>query len=395
MREVRPLTAADIDAAVAIRSFAQWGRVDDDHKQRFARSVPRSLGSFQDGTLAAIATMHEFDVYVGGSKVTFGGLAGVATSPTHRRKGHVAGLLRAWYERLHDDGIGLSGEFPFDPSFYARYGYQTLVNGCVFDMPVERLPRGAHDAVEIGPDRWAELAPIHAAYARRFSLALARTDAMRDHWRTVLAPFWATTPFHAFLMEDAYLIFSVDDSQDAPTYPKVLVRDVAYASPAGRDAVFAFLADLAGRVARVRIHLPPGDPLLAMWSSWYATESISYQVRVVDVERALAPLRGEHERSFSLLLRDGECPWNDGVFDVQLTADGCSAKRSPSAARAVGPGAADVALDVNTLAALLFGAVDPAAAVATGLAEGDGGAIIDLARLVSGCPTYVSTADHF
>ena len=395
MREVRPLGDGDVAAAVAIRAFAQWGRDDDAHRERYARYVPRTIGSFADGTLAAIATVHELDAYVAGVKTTVGGLAGVATAPAHRRRGHVAGLLRAWFERLHADGIGLSAEFPFDPSFYARYGYQTLLNGRVLDIPIERLPAGQHDAVEVDHDGLAALHAVHETYARRFSLALARTDGSRDHWRNVAAPYWATTPFHVFRLEDAYVIIGIDDSKDDADHPKVRVRDMAYASPEGRDGVLAFLAGLAGQATRVRIHLPPGDPLVAMWNTWYTTESISYQVRVVDVERALAPLRAERERRFSLLIRDGDCRWNDGVFDVELTRDGCSAKRVSGSARGVGPGAADVALDVNALAALLFGASDPASALATGSAEGDREALTDLSRLLGGRPAFVSEADHF
>lgn len=395
MREIRPLTDADIDAAVTIRSFAQWGDDDDAHRRRFAMYVHRCLGSFQDGGLAAVAVMHELDVHLAGATTTLGGLAGVATSPTQRRRGHVAGLLRAWFERLHDRGVGLSGEFPFDPSFYARYGYQTLLNGRVLDLPVERVPSGSHDAVALAEDRWHELTPIHDAYARRFSLALARTDDARDHWRTVLAPFWARTPYHVFLMEDAYLVFDIDDSRDGPDHPQVRVRDHAYASPRGRDAVLAFLADLAGQVRRVRIHVPPGDPLVAMWNSWYTAESVSYQVRVVDIERALQPLRAERERRFTLRLTDDDCPWNDGVFEVELTGDGCSVSRSTDTVRSAGPGGADVAIDVATLAAVMFGAIDPAAALATGLAEGDLATLTDLARLVGGRPCFVSEADHF
>lgn len=417
MREIRPLSEADVDAAVAIRTFARWGKNDAEHRRRYSSYVASALGSFEDGSLAAIAGMLELEAYVGGHKVTIGGLGGVATAPTRRRRGHVAGLLRAWFERLHDRGIGLSTEFPFDPSFYARYGYQTLLNGRVFDIPVERLAAGRPQAVgagpdrevgldrghevgpvhghEVGPERWHELRPIHEAYARRFSLSLARTDAARDHWNNVLAPFWAPEPFHVFLMEDAYVVIGIDDSQDGPAYPKARVRDLAYASPSGRASVFGFLADLAGQVARVRIHLPPGDPLLAMWNSWYTTESISCQVRVVDVDRALAPLRAERERSFRLLLRDRDCPWNDGLFVVELTRDGCSARRSTGTADGVGPGSADVALDVNSLAALLFGAIDPSSALATGRAEGDAAALTDLSRLLGGRTVFVSEADHF
>lgn len=395
MREVRQLTEADVDAAVAIRTFAQWGKNDAAHKRRFTDNVPKTLGSFQDGELAAVATMLELETYIGGTTATIGGLAGVTTAPNQRRRGHVAGLLRAWFRRLHDKGIGLSGDFPFDPPFYARYGYQTIINYGKFDMPIERLPSGSHDAVEIGPARFDEVKAIHAAYARRFSLALTRADTTREYWQVVTAPFWRDEPYNVYLMDGAYVVIAIDDSEEGPNFPKVFVRDYAYSSPRGRASLLAFLADLAGQVVRVRIHLAHGDPLLAMWSSSYTTETHSYQVRVVDLAVALAPLRSERETSFTLRLRDRDCPWNDGLFAVELTREGSVVTRLPGDPGVVEPRGPHVAMGIAEFAALLFGATEPASALATGLAEGDSQPLVDLSRLLAGHPSYIAEADHY
>lgn len=394
MREVRPLAEADIDAAVAMRSFAQWGKNDEAHKRRFAVNVPRTLGSYAGGELAAVASMLEFETYVGGVTTTIGGLAGVATAPQHRRRGHVAALLRAWFERLHERDIGLSGDFPFDPTFYARYGYQTISNYGTFDMPIERLPSGSHDAAAIGPDRFDEVRAIHAAYASRFSLPLTRKDTTRDYWQVITAPFWRDQPYDVFLLDGAYVVIGIDESEAGPTFPKVIVRDYGYSSPQGRSSLLAFLADLAGQVVRVRIHLAHGDPLLAMWNATYVTETHCYQVRIVDLERALAALRAERESSFTLQLSDPDCPWNDGVFAVELSPGGCVARRLPGAA----PGASrgpHVAMGVAACAAVLFGATDPGSALATGLAEGDLQPLVDLSRLLAAHPSYIPEADHY
>jgi predicted acetyltransferase len=392
MREIRPLTAADLDAAVAIRTFAQWGKNDEAHRARFTANLARTLGSFQDGQLAAVAIMLDLETFIGGTTATIGGLAGVATAPSHRRRGHVADLLRAWFQRLHERGVGLSGESPFDPAFYARYGYETVTRNGTLELPIERFPSGSHDAVQVGPERLDELKAIHAAYARRFSLTLTRADTTRDHWRLVLAPFWRDAPYDAFLMDGAYVVIGIDDSGDGPTFPKVVVRDYAYATPAGRASVLAFLAGLAGQVVQARMHFAPGDPVRTMWSPKYTPEAFNYQMRVVDVAAALAPLRSERETRFTMRLFDAQCPWNDGLFEVELTGDGASVRRS---AATVGRPGGHVEMGIGALAGLLFGATDPAAVRAVGLAEGDAQPLVDLARLLSGHPTYMAEADHY
>ena len=67
--------------------------------------LPNTLGSFQDGRLASSALMYPFAMYLGGARARVGGLASVATAPWARRRGHVAGLLRAWCARLRRGGV--------------------------------------------------------------------------------------------------------------------------------------------------------------------------------------------------------------------------------------------------------------------------------------------------
>jgi hypothetical protein len=52
-------------------------------------------------------------------------------------------------------------------------------------------------------------------------------------------------------------------------------------------------------------------------------------------------------------------------------------------------------MGIGALGGLLFGATDPAAVRAVGLAEGDAQPLVDLARLLSGHPTYMAEADHY
>ncbi|HET8986348.1 MAG TPA: sterol carrier protein domain-containing protein, partial [Trueperaceae bacterium] len=88
--------------------------------------------------------------------------------------------------------------------------------------------------------------------------------------------------------------------------------------------------------------------------------------------------------------RDDDCPWNHGLFEVELTRSGCLARRT-----SVEGTRARVAMGIGALAALLFGATDPATALATGLAEGDLQPLVDLSRLLAGHPSYIPESDHY
>lgn len=386
-RAVRLIEEHDSDAAMAIRGFAYGHPRNDEHRSFLERNAPHILGSFQDGELVSVATMWPFTAYVGGARKPLGGLASVATAPTARRRGHVATLLRAWFERLRDAGVGLCAESPFDPRFYARYGFQSVVHGHLLELQIETLgPAEAHDARWLDPGEHAEIAAIHAAFARRYSLALTRDDGTRGGMDYATQPPGLEGQVVTALLEDAYACVWVDRSG---AEPYLFVRDFAYSTPVGRRRLLAFLAGFAGQVSTVQVMLPPGEPLAAMYGDRYLQRMSGLQVRVVDLPLALEGLTSAVEAEFVLGLTDPDCPWQDGAFRVTLGPDGCEARPLPGAVEA------DVRTGPLGLAAVLFGAQDPGSLLATGTAEGAVEPLHALAGVLARHPVFMPRADHF
>lgn len=382
----RPLTEEDLGELLHHRAVA-FGGTAAGAEERVVEHVrallPVTLGSFQEGRLASSAAMYPFEMFVGGSRTAVGGLAAVVTAPWARRRGHVAGLLRAWFERLHRDGVAWCAEHPFDPRFYARYGFQSLPNGRTVEVPPAVFGGGRPpDARRLtGPDL-APLAPVHRAFARRHSFALTRDDGARDGWGRV-ARSWAGAERHAYLLEDAYLVFDVSEDGTSLLH----VADLGYATPAGRERLGRFLGAFDGQVERVRLHLPPGDALLLDQEARRAVRTPLLQVRLVDVAAALAPLAAPRASRWRIALEDADCPWNRGVFDVHLGPEGCLVRPAR--------GQADAALDVRALCALLARAAAPEALLAEGRAEGEPLALHALAELLRGQPPYQAEIDGF
>lgn len=345
--------------------------------------LPVTLGSFEEGRLASSAVMLPFEMYVGGVRQRVGGLASVQTAPWARRRGHVAGLLRAWFERLHREGVGWCAEHPFDPRFYARYGFQSLPNGRVLEVPPSYFAAGRPPEAErlTGSDL-AALKPIHQAFARRYNFALTRDDGARPSWES-LHLSWTGDRRHIYVLEDAYLAFA--RFRDGTS--ELSVSDLAWATPAGRERLGRFLRAFEGQVERVRVHLPPGDAVLLDAAARHAVRTPLLQVRLVDVAAALAPLTAPEPSHWRLALDDEACPWNRGVFDVTMGPDGCNVEP--------GRGPADASLHVRELAALLTGAALPETLLADGRAEGEPRALHALAALMGTHPTFQTQLDGF
>jgi len=383
---IRVLDEADLDALDTSLSLA-FGEVSAGAEERVAQHIrarlPNTLGSFEHGRLASSARMYPFEMYVGGSRQRVGGLASVATVPWARRRGHVAGLLKAWFERLHDAGVGWCTEYPFEPGFYARYGFQSVPDGRVLEVSPAVFDAGpAPDADRLSGADLVALEPIHAAFASRYSFALTRDDGARDGWWRVAHP-WTGGERHVYLLQDAYLVFSrFDDPADG-----LRVTDVAWSTPAGRQHLGRFLRAFDGQFERVRVHLPPGDAVLLDHEARHSVATPLLQVRVVDVATALAPLAAATPSRWRIAFEDGDCPWNDGVFDVRLTPDGC--RMTPTR------GSADARLDVRALCALVTGAAPASAVLADGRAEGEPQALRALAELMRGQPTFQAAVDGY
>lgn len=392
----RQLTPDDMDQLLDLRSVA-YQPIDDrpGHAEAFAWRLPHGLGAFYGGRLRSVTFMYRFGAYLGGREVKIGSLSSVATAPEARRRGLVAAGLRRWYAALREEGVAWSAEHPFEPTFYAKLGYQTVQNGHTLELPLHQLrtsagERGAArpvDAEPVGPGSIDRLKPIHTAFARRFSFDLSRAEGVKDHWRQIFRRPWEDVDQFGYLLEDAYAILTTEDEPDADERSKLRVRDYAYSSPAGRRRLFDLLASFEGQVELVRIHLPPGDPVALDRAAYGTAKAPELQLRIVDLEAALAGQSWPEPASLTLRVEDPDCPWNDGVFELELAAHGATVQRSNAEP--------DAALSVRALVSLVTGAATPGSLVSDGLAEGSAAALNPLSRALSGHPVFKPHADHF
>ena len=393
--EFRPLTLNDMDQLLDVRSVSYHPISDrEEAATHLEWRLPHSLGVFRGGRLRSVTFMYPLATYIGGTKTLMGGLSGVATAPEARRSGLVAKSLKRWYTDLHERGIGWSSEHPFEPTFYARLGYQTVPNGHSVQMAFEKLTAStgleAADvgAQPVGPEATHAMRDIYGTYAKRFSFMLARDDDVKDHWGHTFKRPWEPQAHFGYLMEDAYTVVMTEDLPHEAGEALLRVRDFAYSSPAGRTRLFSFLASFKGQTERVRLHLPPGDQVALDRAAYETIESPELQVRITDVKAAMEGLAWPVPVCLNLRVSDHDCEWNDGTFSVDLSAEGSTVRRSDGSSP-------DAGLDAKALVALVTGAATAETLVADGRAEGDVARLRPLASALAGHPVFKPHNDHF
>jgi predicted acetyltransferase len=384
---IRTLQEDDLEALFAIREVSFPGEDASGARERQLARLPWTRGYFIDGKLASAAGMYPFQMHFAGKLLEMGGLAGVQTPPEFRRRGLVRELLHDGLERLRDQGVGWCLEHPFDPRFYARYGWQSVLGGLQVSFPSELLQRKQRTEAQRLDPVAADITPlreIHRNWAARHNFPPSRSDASRRGWERIVKPPWKKKSALAYLLEGAYCLLRLERSPAGQL--ELTVSDYAFDSATGRGNLLAFLGNFAGQVRRVHMFLPTGEPLLSSLQAYIQPNTHSLQARVVDVKAALEPLSTEQELTFNLRVRDDFCDWNKQTLKVTFD-NGIHV--APTRAEA------DLSLDVRTLALLLCGALEPEAAQSNGGLEGNLRYAEALTSLAGGRRPFLALADYF
>jgi predicted acetyltransferase len=380
---VRALHEDDLDQLFAIRQLSFLDRsdtTDEAVRARHAARLPYAFGHFLEGKLTSAAVCYPFEMFLAGQRVRAGGLAGVLSAPETRRRGFVRTLLADILERLHQDAVGWALEYPFDPRFYARYGFATVPNGYEVMVPAEKLFAGAApDAERVSEGAADRLEAIYNAWAQHYSLTLSRDTRSRPTWSRILEG-------HRFcyLLPDTYTVLELREQNATQT---LTVHDYAFTSPAGREALWRFIGAFYGQADLIRLHLPADDPLAFDVQRYHTNRVPVLQARITDLRAALEPLVSPTEESFALRVHDPFCGWNDGVFCVALGPSGSAVtptKRTP-----------ELSLSIGALTQLVTGALGAAAALRAGLAEGDIRVAHALAALSAERVPFMPRSDYF
>lgn len=402
---IRRLTEGDILPYCNLRHDALWPAPDlDDPYERgvLEQRIANIWGYEEDGQLVSVATFHPLRMYLAGQKTNMAGLAGVVTALTARRRGLVKALLRHGFSHLHaqnqtnevqkDPSLGVSWclDYPFDPRYYARYGFQSIPNGTEVSVPPERLNvTKTTQTTHLQPTRVDPLgeleayqplyADIHRHFVQNYAFSLCRDDDMFVNWRRV-----ADEPQAFVFGEEAYCFVKMSRKNDKEV---LAVQDYAYKSRAGRTALFTFLANLQGHIDIIYMHLPADEPLLFDLGAFVSGPETPFQARIVDVTVALANLPApetlEHLR---VNIQDTFCAWNHGTFNIVMNPSGIAVNRTDKTA--------DVSVDIRALPLLLTGASSLSQLTYSELIEGDVAMLEPLHGLATGIP-FMPNADYF
>ncbi len=341
MSNLRLLTPSDIPQALHIWDVC-FGDPPEFTKWYFETRVKpgRIMGLFEDEKLVSDTLIIPYRVRMREKYVQAPYIVGAATLPEHRRKGHMERVLKEALLHMKYGGAGVTFLHPFRDSFYRRLGWENATSLLEYTLDAEQLKElrafGDFEPIELG--HAGVLQSRYMAMAARADPALirgARESGYRIEETLMEGGF-------GMLGGDAYALGREFDG-------KIAVHELIYNRI---DNIYPLLFEIAlipgahtVSFALPSWETPPerlnGEPKLAP----------NIMMRVVDVEEALSGLElVAPNGSAALYIKDALCPWNDGVFRLEIENGVSKAERSNKNAEA-----ADAEMDVQTLAALISG----------------------------------------
>jgi predicted acetyltransferase len=378
--EIRAFCDSEIPGYLEIMrySFRDWTDAPSKEEDPAWHPAEETLGLFQEGVMTSGMIIRRFAQIVRGERKPMGGVAGVATLPEWRGRGHVRTLFRDAFRRMCDSGRPVTMLHPFRESFYERLGYVAASAELWLAAPVEALahylPRSSGDGLSLSRFTGSEgLDRFLSAVGGRTGLPsgyVLRDDASPAFW---------TRRF-----KDSVYVFvgSSEDIRAAAAYktllrtktPELAIRDWYWTDPEARDILFGYLASHRDQVTLLRFPVHPDAP----FHQWFRDTMTQFQlridekpwmVRVVDVAGALDGILSQATDELVVGVRDDQCDWNNDSFRLRV-----SEGRLRVTAASEEP---DVELDIRGLSALLYGTLDAAELLHRGWMRGGGAGRLD------------------
>jgi predicted acetyltransferase len=297
-----------------------------------------------------------------GRVLPMAGIAGVASLPLTRRRGHVRALMIELLGRMREAGHAVSTLYPFRPSFYERLGYAGLPKTKTTRFsPADLRPLLSVDlpgTVAFGPPA------AHYAVYRALTERLLR----RRHGFAVLPD-----QRMAYLRDatDQWLVTATVDGEVAAGVPyrlsghggDLVAGDLLAVDPIARAHLLRFFAQHADQVASIEVTVAPDDyPELWTTDLEMTTESrTTIPTSAPPMARILSlpALTGLPAGPAAATVEIRDDPFIAGTYHLDGSTGELTVTRASNAT---------ATLTAPAVAALVYGSLTPPDLVARGLA---------------------------
>lgn len=336
MDNIRKLTTVDERVWASLSNHLAFGgrRSMADVRRSIEENTPThdDWGCFtDDGRLMAhVQNTHRLTMF-DGHEVYTGCIGGVSTFPEFREGGAVREIFsKRLFADAYENGEVFSYLFPFNHSFYRKFGYEVCGELPLYRFPVSALKGRRFTGwvkLWLPGDDVSDHAALYAAFAKKYNVAHVRSvEDMKE--RIHSDPFESRR--YTYLLGNsepcAFITFTDDRSGGVST---VSVQDFAWQDKEGFDAILGFLARYSADYDEISMRMPANMKLAFIIPDGYSlkkTELMNgYMARLINAKKALEMLKKPDGAAFTIEINDVLIPENSGTWRVfGNTAERCA-----------------------------------------------------------------------
>lgn len=280
-----------------------------------------TYGAFLDDgeTLIAQVVAICYASYHNGVSVGALGIAGVASSPEHRRAGAVRAIFNHLFSIAGEKGWELSYLYPFSFRYYRKFGYERAVRHRTLTVALPALngiPRNCGATLMEGDASLPELLTLYNRFAQRYNACFARKD---DKYFP-LDPYGTQTYFYLWrnASGEARGYFKAKPNGRTLDVPELVYLD--------RESLLACSASCGCLKGSSTASASIGWNR-ARRSSWSSTATAAPPSALMTVRwaacstsrPACAGMRAESGETLTLRITDEACPKNTGIYLLRFT----------------------------------------------------------------------------
>lgn len=201
-----------------------------------------------DGRIVSCLTIIDTQCRLGEGLARLGGIAGVATTPSERRKGYAGLLLTEAMRTMRERGYALAALFPFSYDYYRRFGWELSGVALRYMTAPRNLP-SYPEAKRLRLAREEDIPDLERLY--RISSEGKTMHCLRDtkrwrylldHIRHPLIYISETDALEGYILYEHRAGRAVDDGGTTLS-PALRVLEIRASTPAACRGIVGFLAD--------------------------------------------------------------------------------------------------------------------------------------------------------
>lgn len=307
------------------------------------------LGWFDGEKLISQIAVYPFQVNIFGRKYEMGGLTGVGTYPEYANMGLMNKLMRQALADMQQRKQSISYLYPYSFPYYRRRGWEIVSDKMTFEVKDYQLPKVKKvlGYVERLNTEHPDIRTVYQLFSSKQHVAMIRNDlAWDEYWRWDLDDLTAAVYYDSSHQPQGYLLYWI--SEDV-----LHIKEMVYINEEARIGLWNFISAHFSMVTKVVGSTYTDEPLAFWLEDGEIKETIApyFMARIVDAKQFIAqyPFRATGtDLHLTFTLDDPMLEWNQGVFTLNVTADG-------QGELIHGEGQPTSSLDIQTLTTMLLG----------------------------------------